>query len=315
MKGGPIGGRTNSPQRSSIALVSQRRALSKSPDFLLQIASSIQRRDRQICVHLFNHKVLTTHHIQDLFFENDRVCRRRLAKLTEFGLVVPFRPQASRGSYPNHFILGDLGLYLVAAEFGVEVKELGLKKDRLTRLAFSPKLNHLLTLNGFFCRLIRECQRTDDQRILAWFGEKQCAKRWGEVALYPDAEAVVGTRDKPAKFLFEMDMGTENLKRLEEKFARYWKVNDFHQDIAHSVLFCFLDPRREAVARKILDRPPLPVFTGTMDRHMGDPLGPNWLGFKTETLRWRICELPRFVSRSDEYRAQLLSRRDDDRGQ
>lgn len=291
MKGGPIGGRTNSPQRSSIAFVSQRRVLSKSPDFLLQIASSIQRRDRQICIHLFNHKVLTTHHIQDLFFENDRVCRRRLAKLTEFGLVVPFRPQASRGSYPNHFILGDLGLYLVAAEFGVEVKELGLKKDRLTRLAFSSQLDHVLAINSFMCSLTATFRHDqDDHRVVRWFGERQSARKWGEHLMFPDAEVVFHAHSEYRNLFLEMDMGTENLKRLEAKLPRYSFVYRHKDSIAHHLLFCFQSAAREASARRVLGWP-LPIATAVYGRHMADPSGPNWLQIRSED-RVRLCELP-----------------------
>lgn len=291
MKGGPTGGRTNSPQRSSIAFASQQRGPSKAPDFLLQIASSIQRRDRQICVHLFNHKVLTTHHIQDLFFENDRVCRRRLAKLAELGLIVPFRPQASRGSYPNHFILGDLGLYLVAAEFGVEVKELGLKKDRLTRIAFSSQLDHVLAINSFMCSLIATYRHEQgDHQVVRWFGERQCAGKWGKDLLYPDAEVIIHAHSEYRNLFLEMDMGTENLKRLEAKLPRYSYLYRYLNDMAHHILFCFQTVSREASARRVLNWP-LPIATAVYERHIADPSGPNWLQIGSEE-RIRLSELP-----------------------
>jgi hypothetical protein len=43
------------------------------------------------------------------------------------------------------------------------------------------------------------------------------------------------------------------------------------------VLFCFPSTAREASARRVIGGTPMPVATATFDRHLSDPLGPNWL--------------------------------------
>lgn len=144
----PVGDRTHPPLRS---FSSHRRVSKTSPDYLIQVSTAILPRDIDICMYLYRHTVLTSHDLSDLFFDSDRRCRARLLKLKEYGLVASFRPPADVGSRPNHFVLGDLGAYVVAAQLGVEVKELGLRKDRLTAIRFSPKLGHLLAQNFFFC--------------------------------------------------------------------------------------------------------------------------------------------------------------------
>lgn len=105
-----------------------------------RLASFLTSRDRKICLDLYEHKVLTTHQVVDLYFDSQRVAERRLLKLFQYGVVLRFRPVLERGSSPHHFVLGDLGAYVVAAELGVEVKELRLAKDRLAKLAYSPRL-------------------------------------------------------------------------------------------------------------------------------------------------------------------------------
>lgn len=107
---------------------------------------------------LYEHKVLTTSQLTDLHFDSQRATERRLLKLYQHGVIQRFRPVSEMGSYPFHFLLGDLGAQVVAAELAVELKDLKLAlklaKDPLVRIAYSPRLGHLVALNTFFTRLI-----------------------------------------------------------------------------------------------------------------------------------------------------------------
>ncbi|HZA26455.1 MAG TPA: hypothetical protein VE915_02250 [Actinomycetota bacterium] len=58
------------------------------------------------------------------------------------------------------------------------------------------------------------------------------------------------------------------------------------------VLFCFPSEAREASARRVLGGTPMPVGTATLERHLKDPLGPNWL-LVDEERRARLTDLPR----------------------
>jgi hypothetical protein len=58
------------------------------------------------------------------------------------------------------------------------------------------------------------------------------------------------------------------------------------------VLFCFPSKAREASARRVLGGTPMPVATATFDRHLSDPLGPNWLLLDGER-RIQVSDLPR----------------------
>lgn len=94
----------------------------------LLAGSIFHPRDRQICLDLYEHKVLTAHHLVDAHFQCERAARRRMLKLFQQGVVQRFRPNTETGSAPFHFLLGDLGAVVVAAKMGVEVKDLKLPK-------------------------------------------------------------------------------------------------------------------------------------------------------------------------------------------
>lgn len=285
--GGPTGAPTHFSKRSFSSL---RESFSKNPDYLLDIASSIQKRDIQICLHLFHHLVLTTHNIQDLFFDNDRVCRRRLQKLREHGLVRPFRPATEIGSNPNHHTLADLGAYIVAAELGLEIKDLKLRKDRLTSIQFSPKLRHLLATNTFFSRLIWACRQSEVHPVTEWMSERQVARWLKEYFIYPDGLGSIEGPSQVLRFFIEMDMGTETLDRLARKLDRYSYLFA-GPDSPDVLLFCFLSVGREASARKVLRYGGLTIATTVFERHIADPLGPNWLLIGSQT-RLSLPDLP-----------------------
>lgn len=296
---GPIGDRTHF---SGLNSFSSRKVSARSPDFLLEVSTSIQHRDRRICLALYNHRVLTTHQIKELFFENDRVCRRRLAKLKELGLIKTFRPKAARGSYPIHHILGDLGVYLVAAELGLEPKQLGLRKDRMTKIAFSPKLSHQLAVNSFFSRLAWDCRHAHGVRLVVWRGELQVARRWVKGFSVPDSEGIVRSSQRETQFLLELDMGTENLQRIRRKLWDYnellWGIGPHAQ---HWLLFCLPDPQREVSVRDVAeDYRRTWVATSTLPRHFDNPLGPNWLPIGSEA-RYELPYLPQIPKKESPY--------------
>lgn len=57
------------------------------------------------------------------------------------------------------------------------------------------------------------------------------------------------------------------------------------------VLFCFPSEAREASARRVLGGTPMPVATATLERHLADPLGLNWLLIDGDR-RVRLAQLP-----------------------
>jgi hypothetical protein len=78
------------------------------------------------------------------------------------------------------------------------------------------------------------------------------------------------------RFFLELDRGTENFSRLEEKLDRYARVSRF-SDSPGVLLFLFPTERREVEARTVLFNSGLRVLTGTRALAGSDPLGPYWL--------------------------------------
>src|SRR5919106_1976841 len=143
---------------------------------LYSILGQITDRDIQLVLQLYEHKILTTHHVHELHFSSEHRARKRLRQLYERAVLDRFRPHQHPGSQPHHYYLDDLGAKLVAGYLGVELKELRFRKDRIFRLSRSQRLNHLRETNSFFTRLAHGCRLSPDAiRLSHWLGERRLA--------------------------------------------------------------------------------------------------------------------------------------------
>jgi len=185
-----------------------------------------------------------------------------------------FRPFRSTGSHPWHYILGEAGIDVVASWRGVERKDLGIRMDRLRSIAYSPRLDHLVEVNGFFCRLAYRCRSTE-LRLSDWWSERRCAAEW-EGMVRPDGLGRLHGPGIDVRFFLELDRGTESSSRLEEKLARYARVARA-SDAPDALLFMFPTERREAEARRALFNCGMRVLTGSRGQAGQDPLSASWL--------------------------------------
>jgi len=81
--------------------------------------------------------------------------------------------------------------------------------------------------------------------------------------------------------LIEVDRGTENGTRLEEKLTAYARISRF-RDAPKLLVFIVHSEQREAEARKHLHNAGMTVATATMSAAMADPLGEVWLPIRGE---------------------------------
>ncbi len=179
------------------------------------------------------------------------------------------------------------GRGLVASWRGVERKQLAVRMDRLRRIGHSPRLDHLVEVNGFFCRLAYRCRSTP-LRLAEWWSERRCAAEW-EGIVRPDGLGRLQGPGVDVRFFLELDRGTENSARLEEKLTRYARVARA-SDAPGALVFLFPTERREAEARRALFNCGMPVLTGSKRYAMDDPLGPVWLPV-AEDRRVRIVDV------------------------
>jgi hypothetical protein len=184
-----------------------------------------------------------------------------------------------------------MGALIVAEYLGIDQRELGYRSDQKRRLIDNQRLRHTRATNGFFTRMIFATRSTNGSlHVAEWHGEAWCARRW-QLYLRPDGYARVEGSAGSLELLLELDLGTENLGRLSDKMERY-RVLARAATAPDVVLFCFPSGAREVSARRVLGGTPVPVATATLDRHLSDPLGPNWL-VVTGDRRVRLRDLPR----------------------
>jgi Replication-relaxation len=216
-------------------------------------------RDWQIIRLLHNHRVLTTHHICDAFFPSPRAAEMRLLDLYYQRVVDHFRPLAPSGSAPYHWILDEIGAQLIAWQRGVDLKQLGWRRERALGIAASPQLGHRLGVNGFFCALLRAARQTYGCRLSVW---RECHELSGSSTFVePDGFGVWQEAGWEQPFYLEYDCGTERLERLAGKLERYRSVVPnldarFDPDYARLLLFVFPSPLREKNARTVLTDDP-----------------------------------------------------------
>jgi len=256
-----------------------------------RVASSITQRDQLICVDLHEHRVLTTEQVYELHFSSIQRARSRLLHLFELGVVWRTRPHTQIGSLPWHYILNEIGSWIVAEYLGIDPREVGYRNDRKRTLINSSQLRHTRAANSFFTRLIFATRPAGSLfRVTEWRGESWCERRW-RLHLRPDGFAQLEGSAGPLELVLELDLGTENRGRLEDKLEKY-RILARAATAPDVVLFCFPSEAREASARHVLGGTPMPVATATLGRHLGDPLGPNWL-LIDGARRMRLTDLPR----------------------
>ncbi|HYA44113.1 MAG TPA: replication-relaxation family protein, partial [Acidimicrobiales bacterium] len=210
------------------------------------------------------------------------------ALLHELRVLERVRPRHWRGSGPYHFALGPNGAAIVAANLGLEVRDLPWRRDAIAGLERSQRLAHLVGTNGFFTALVRSARHRAGCQLAEWWSEARCAAAWGEV-VRPDGYGVWAEDGDRLPFLLEYDTGSEQLTRLGAKLPGYARLA---KAAGHPtwVLFALGSVSREAGARRELAHPGVPVATAVL-RPGGAPDGPVWLPVGDSGPRRRLIDL------------------------
>ncbi len=285
-----------------------------SPEDVFASANWITERDLQICLDLYKHRVLTIHQLCDLHFTQPRKARERMLELYERGVVRRFQPQRSKGSAPFHYVLGELGAYIVAGYYDLDLKRIRQRTTSDQKLVHNSKLPHLLEVHDFFISLILGCRETRGHRLPRWWSESRCAKEWSdEFAIRPDGQGILYGPEGRCSFLLELDRGTERGRKFAEKMNGFSWLAERKQLLSavdpdrwpDVLLFVFPSENRERHARRhLFSYQNLCVATSHRELHLSDPLAGNWLPAQwTEPYgdgdRIRLIDLP------------LLNRQDD----
>jgi len=252
------------------------------------VLGRITERDRQLCRLLEDHRVLTTAQVADVGFTGERRARTRLSELCALDVLERFRPRTGANLAPFHWVLGPLGVALVAAEAGVDVAELDWRHGLVHDLAASQRLAHLVGVNGFFTALLRSARTRSGCQLADWWSERRCGREWGEV-VRPDGYGVWVDHGASMPFLLEHDNCTERLNRLADKLDGYAKLAEAAGH-PNWVLFTFPTARREVDARRVLAHHGVPVATAVRSPD-STPDDAVWLPIGDPGPRLRLVQL------------------------
>ncbi|GAA2975936.1 replication-relaxation family protein [Actinokineospora diospyrosa] len=209
-------------------------------------------RDKWLGRMLWEHRVLTTHQLTELAFAGPRTARIRLRELFLLGVVDRFQPFVTTGSSPMHYVLAPAGAAVLAAEDGMEVKDLGYRHDRVLGVAHSLRLAHITGVNGWHTALVAYARHTsgDDTALAAWWSERRCARHFGDL-VRPDGYGRWQQAGREIEWFLEYDTGTEPLGKLAGKLAGYAALAQA-SGITTPLLVWVPTSRREAGARRAL---------------------------------------------------------------
>jgi predicted transcriptional regulator len=264
------------------------RSSSRSTFSIASYAHRLTRRDFEILIELYEHRVLTTAQIYELHFDTHTRASKRMLELYRLGLVERFRPHTPTGSAPWHYTLDEPGARLVAARQEIDYDRFTFKKARIFDVVGSPRLRHRVECNEFFARLTLACRRRGWR--LEWTGERRASASWNSV-ISPDGIGRIVAGDREISFFLEYDRGTENHDQLENKTCRYHIVGRTHRS-EDALLFVFPSAARERYARSALVGASVPVATTVRGDVLRHPLGTVWLPLLDDRRRM-ILDLPR----------------------
>ncbi len=189
---------------------------------IAKLGSRLTERDRQIALDCYEHRVLTTEQLARLYFTGARTARSRLQVLYTLRVLDRFRPPWRRGegSTQHHWILDEAGAHVVAADQGIERRELRWRHTTAMAVATSAKLAHHVEVNELMTRLAQDAAGAHGS-LSEWYGERTTYRLLAGIAT-PDGYGVLTLPNlAPVHLLLELDRGTEPAERLHDKALRY----------------------------------------------------------------------------------------------
>lgn len=258
-------------------------------DHQARLAWRLTPRDRWIIRMLHEHRVLTSTQITALAFPSYRSGTQRLRELYLWSVVDRFQPFTSVGTAPMHYVLGTAGAAVLAAEEGLEVRDLGYRHNRAFGVAHNLRLAHLVGVNEWFTALVATARHdtrtgrpgrdtTRETAVNAWWSEARCARHFGDLTK-PDAYGRFHRDGQHIEFFLEFDQGTEALAKLAGKLTGYAALAAA-TGITTPLLVWLPTTRREAGARTALYRAwrgldqPAAVPVATAAAALLDPASP-----------------------------------------
>lgn len=185
----------------------------------VDLARTLDLREREFLVCMFDHEVLLTYQIRVLFFSSLRRCQDVLKKLRDLRLVERDTPsQIGMGRAQSMWTLTEEGVRVVAV----------LKRKPRSAIEWMPRqsfhqtdrhLDHLLGVNRFFVSLVEASLLHPGHGLEKWVAPKQVQSlnNWVTHDGFGRYQHEGGACD----FYFEYDRGTEWHDQLIRKLRGY----------------------------------------------------------------------------------------------
>ena len=209
-------------------------------------------RDQQIVLAIYEHRLLSAHQIEALFFPSSSpqshsrrtACQRRLQLLYHHGFLacLPQPVVLGEGRVPFVYALDEAGAYLVATLLGVDSGEVNWKpKHNQISTQF---LDHTLAINDVRV-VLQQLVRRGHLELGQWVdeGALKSAERQEAVPYmmqgarvvrkYPDGYFTLVVNDRQAYFFLEVDRGTESNVRWQEKIKAYHEFRESGESQRH----------------------------------------------------------------------------------
>ena len=221
-----------------------------------------QERDEEIIVSVYEHGVLSTQQIADLFFRGSvSAATKRLRKLFDAGwLQRAFRPNG---------VGAPEALYLVERRQETVhciADRLGWTEEKVRRHWFPNQMltEHCLEVNAFRVAVEISC-RKNDVLLELWEDERFCVDRiredGGKVKVFaPDAYFRLFKDGTLWAYFLEWDRGTESVGRIRQKaenYATYWRKGFYTERYGlkgFRVLWVTKEKERMEVLRKATEK-------------------------------------------------------------
>ena len=255
-------------------------------------------RDRVLLGLLAEHYVLSTEQVATALFPSLRSAQERLTVLYRLGAVSRFALPRSDGLPTSYrYTLGPLGAQLYPTDY-TDPDDLSARAprthvERRMRIARSPRLGHLLGVNGFFTALLGHARGHPGTGLDRWWSEQHATAAYaasGRTLARPDGHGVWRSGTASVGFFLEHDTGTEDVARVVGKLPGYERLAH-DTGVAYPVLLWVPDARRAGRLLGTLAGVPtlMPVAVAT---HAPDPAGPVWALPDRPGRRLCLHELP-----------------------
>jgi hypothetical protein len=293
-------------------------------DALLRAQASLTPRDLTLLDWLCDYKLLTTPQIATALFASQDFAQRRLRRLVALGVLDRFRPpRADGGSFPYHYLLGQLGHEVIAGQRQHKLPRRDQARTLRAHLTSRANLAHRLAVNQFFTDLAGHTRRHPNT-ALEWPSPEPYHTPGGfvhnqgpdgdsmRIALWrnaprPDGWGYWREENREIAFFAEIDLGTETLDVLAAKVIGYHAVAAY-TTWRWPILFVLPTLRREHNLHTHLHHREIfgaaPIATTAHDHQTTTGLGPAeavWQLHGHHGPRLRLIHLPHTDTATDAF--------------